>query len=285
MSTHTKVTKRIANWQPIMEMEELLRNLSLNTVCEGAECPNIAECFSKKTATFMILGEVCTRQCAFCSVRKGKAMKIDQEEPLNIAKASRKLGLRHIVVTSVTRDDLEDGGARHFAETINQIKKLNPLATVEVLIPDLQGKWQALEIIVQAKPEIINHNIETVSSLYEKVRPQANYERSLELFRQIKQINQTIYLKSGLMVGLGEKDEEVLKVMDDLLNVNCEILTIGQYLQPSPKHIEVHEYISENKFEELKRKGIQKGFKQVNSGRFVRSSYNAGTSMQYLRQV
>lgn len=283
MSTQSKVTKRISNWQSIMEMEGILRNLSLNTVCEGAECPNIVECFSKKTATFMILGEVCTRQCTFCAVRKGKAMKIDPEEPLNIAKASRELGLRHIVVTSVTRDDLEDGGAKHFADTINQIKKFNSGVTVEVLIPDLQGKWEALEIIVQAKPEIINHNIETVPSLYGKVRPQANYERSLELFRQVKQIDQTIYLKSGIMVGLGEKNEEIFKVMDDLVNAHCEVLTIGQYLQPSPKHLEVHEYVSDNKFEELKKAALNIGFKHVTSGRFVRSSYNAVTSMNYLR--
>lgn len=275
MNTQPKVTKRISNWRSILEMEELLRNLSLNTVCEGAECPNIAECFANRTAAFMILGEVCTRQCTFCSVKKGKALKLDPNEPHNVAKASRELNLRHIVVTSVTRDDLEDGGAGHFAETIREVKKLNPGATVEVLIPDLQGNWEALKVIVGAKPEIINHNIETVPSLYNKVRPQANYQRSLDLFRQIKGIDRTIYLKSGIMLGLGEKREEILKVMDDLLEADCEVLTIGQYLQPSPKHLEVQEYVSDNVYEELKKAALDKGFIYVAAGRFVRSSYNA----------
>ena len=275
MNTQPKVTKRISNWRSILEMEELLRNLSLNTVCEGAECPNIAECFANKTAAFMILGEVCTRQCTFCSVKKGKAPELDPNEPHNVAKASRELNLRHIVVTSVTRDDLEDGGAGHFAETIREVKRLNPGATVEVLIPDLQGNWEALKVIVGAKPEIINHNIETVPSLYNKARPQANYQRSLDLFRQIKGIDRTIYLKSGIMLGLGEKREEILQVMDDLLEADCEVLTIGQYLQPSPKHLEVQEYVSDNVYEELKSAALNKGFKYVAAGRFVRSSYNA----------
>ncbi|WHH57039.1 lipoyl synthase [Petroclostridium sp. X23] len=282
MLNTSKVRKRVSDWRSITEMDALLRSMSLHTVCEGAQCPNVAECFSNKTATFMILGEICTRGCTFCAVKKGSPTMVDEEEPLNVAKASQNLGLKHIVVTSVTRDDLEDGGASCFAETICRIRELNPHATVEVLIPDLQGNWKALETIARARPEIINHNVETVPSLYSKVRPQADYQRSLELFKQVKQMDDKIFLKSGIMVGLGEKREEVLTVMDDLLNVCCDILTVGQYLQPSSRHVALYEYVTDSVFDELRNAALQKGFKYVAAGPFVRSSYNAAIGMEKL---
>ncbi len=273
------IKKRVSEIANIEETEKLLRSLGLHTVCEGAECPNIAECFGNKTATFMILGGVCTRQCRFCAVTKGAPEKIDGQEPANIGKASKEMNLKHIVVTSVTRDDMPDGGAEHFAKTVKEIRKHNPQSTIELLIPDLQGDWDDLKTIVNSKPDVLNHNLETVPSLYKEVRPQANYNLSLELLKKVKDFNPSIYSKSGIMLGLGEKEAEVYQVMDDLREVECDILTMGQYLRPTKEHISIKEYIHPDKFEEYKKVALQKGFKYVASGPLIRSSYNAGLAM------
>jgi lipoate synthase len=270
--------KRIS-YGNIDETEKLLRSLKLNTVCEGAQCPNIDECFGRKTTTFMILGNICTRGCRFCAVEKGIAYQPDPNEPMHVAEASKILGLRHIVITSVTRDDLPDGGAEHYFKTVGAIKALNPSATIELLIPDLKGNWKALKRILDAKPDILNHNLETVASLYKTVRPQADYGRSLELLRKAKEIDSGIYTKSGIMVGLGEKVEEVNALMDDLRAVCCDIITIGQYLRPSENHLEVFEYVHPNDFEAYRVTAMQKGFRYAASGPFVRSSYNAVLGM------
>lgn len=273
------LTKRVSETESINKTIELLRSLSLHTVCEEAECPNVSECFGNKTATFMILGDVCTRRCRFCAVKKGKPQKPDPEEPRNIAEACKKLGLKHVVITSVTRDDLSDGGAAHFALTIYEIRNINPNATIEVLIPDLSGNSEALKIIACAKPDILNHNLETVPRLYETVRPGADYRRSLWVLEKTKELEPAINTKSGLMAGLGEKEEELYSVMRDLRLIDCDILTIGQYLQPSDKHIQVAEYIEPGVFEKYKTIGLEMGFKYVASGSFVRSSYHAAEGM------
>jgi len=261
------------------DTEEILKALSLNTVCSSAGCPNRGECYKNRTATFMILGENCTRNCRFCKVTKGTPQELDRNEPENVARAAKKLGLKHVVVTSVTRDDLPDNGAGHFAETIRKIREYLPESTVEVLIPDFQGDYDSLMTVIKEKPDIINHNVETVKSLYSKVRPMAQYERSLELLRRVKEADPDIHTKSGVMVGLGETREEMLKLMDDLIEVECGILTIGQYLQPSKSHIEVSEYVHPDVFEYYRKTGLEKGFKYVASGPFVRSSYNASEGM------
>ncbi|AKA69383.1 lipoyl synthase [Clostridium scatologenes] len=271
--------KKRISYGKIDKTEKLLRGLELNTVCEGAQCPNINECFGHKITTFMILGNICTRGCRFCAVQKGIAQKLDPNEPMNVAKASKALGLRHVVITSVTRDDLPDGGAEHYFKTVKAIKKLNPSVTIELLIPDLKGNWEALKRILDAKPDILNHNLETVASLYKTVRPQAQYERSLELLRKAKEIDSKIYTKSGIMVGLGEKVQEVNALMDDLRTVKCDIITIGQYLRPSEEHLEVVKYVHPNDFEAYKTTALQKGFKYASAEVFVRSSYNAVAAM------
>jgi lipoic acid synthetase len=257
------------------QVETLLGSLSLHTVCEEANCPNRMECFNKGTATFMILGNICTRSCTFCNVSKGQVQPLDPEEPVRIAQAIKALGIKHAVITSVTRDDLPDGGAAHFAEVVKQIKKLCPEATVEVLIPDFQGNLEALTMVVQAGPEVINHNIETVPNLYPSVRPQASYHRSLNLLKNAKNINKKIFTKSGLMVGLGEKFEEVIAVMKDLRDCECDFLTIGQYLAPSPLHHDVVEYVHPDIFAQYKALALEMGFLFVASGPLVRSSYHA----------
>ncbi len=276
--------KMKVNFEAVAEMEKILRSLSLHTVCENANCPNRGECFKNKTATFMILGENCTRNCRFCAVSKGKPTPLDPNEPGNVAIAAQKLGLRHTVVTSVTRDDLPDGGAAHFAQTIRELKKLMPKSTVEVLIPDFQGSLDALKIVIDARPDIINHNIETVPSLYKTVRPMAIYERSLELLKRVKKYGNGIHSKTGIMVGLGETQDEVLGVMDDLIKAECDMLTIGQYLSPSKQHLEVAEYITPAQFDEYKRLGLKKGFTYIASGPLVRSSYNAIEGMKEMEK-
>lgn len=277
--------KRITNIENIEETVELLRKLSLNTVCEGADCPNISECFGKKTATFMIMGETCTRNCRFCAVKNGKPTKLNAEEPGNIGKACRELGLKHVVITSVTRDDLVDGGAGHYAETVKYIKKMNPNATIELLIPDLKGDWDSLKVILDSKPDILNHNMETVPMLYDEVRPEAVYERSLALLNKVKEIDSEIFTKSGIMLGLGEKESEVYQLMDDLRNIDCDILTIGQYLQPSEGHIFLKEYVHPDKFKKFEIIGFDKGFKFISSGPFVRSSFNASLGMDEMKNT
>jgi lipoic acid synthetase len=264
-------------------MDKVLDKLSLHTVCKGAACPNLGECFKNKTATFMILGENCTRNCRFCAVPKGCLMPLDENEPENVAKAAKQLGLKHTVVTSVTRDDLEDGGAAHFSKTIIKLQEYLPNSTIEVLIPDFKGDFNALKTVLDAKPDILNHNVETVPSLYKDVRPMAIYERSLELIKRVKEIDAHIFTKSGIMVGLGETKEQILGVMDDLIAVKCDILTIGQYLRPTQEHIAIAEYITPEMFDEYKQIGLKKGFKYVASGPFVRSSYNAIEGMDSVK--
>ncbi len=256
-------------------VKRILREKGLNTVCESARCPNIAECFSKPTATFMILGNVCTRGCGFCSVEKGYPMAPVDDEPLKIAEASLEMGLRHVVITSVNRDDLPDKGARQFARTIDEVRRLNKSITVEVLTPDFSGSAESIMEVAESKPEIYNHNIETVPRLYKKVRPQADYKMSLELLKLVKEFYPDIITKSGIMVGLGEVKDEVIGVMKDMRNARCDALTIGQYLMPTKKNLPVIEYIEPDVFEFYKREGEKMGFKSVESGPFVRSSYNA----------
>lgn len=257
-------------------VEEVLQRLSLHTVCEQAGCPNLMECFCSKTATFMILGKVCTRNCTFCQVTKGSPYSIDIQEPARLAQAVNELGLQHVVVTSVTRDDLPDGGSGHFASVIQEIKALCPDVTVEVLIPDFQGDMSALKKVIAVAPHVINHNIETVPRLYPDVRPNADYTRSLELLRRVKMIAPHMRSKSGLMVGLGETQEEVIQTMRDLRASNCDFLTVGQYLAPSKHHHPVIEYIHPDTFEVYKAAALEMGFYHVASGPFVRSSYHAG---------
>lgn len=268
--------KRAPKKEILEEMQRLFRSLSLHTVCEEARCPNMGECFARHTATFMILGNRCTRNCSFCAVKKGDPLPLDPEEPKNVARAVKKLGLRYVVITSVTRDDVEDGGAGQFADTIREIKRLSGEETkIEVLIPDFKGSLSSLKVVVEAKPDVLNHNLETVSRLYPVVRPLANYERSLRLLKQARELNRSIHTKSGLMVGVGEDFEEVIEAMRDLRGTGCEILTIGQYLRPSSEHLEVKEYLRPERFREYERIGRSLGFLSVVSGPFVRSSYQA----------
>jgi lipoic acid synthetase len=253
----------------------MMRARTLHTVCEEARCPNIYECWANRTATFMILGDVCTRACRFCAVRTGLPTELDLQEPERVAEAAEQMGLRHCVVTSVARDDLKDGGASIFAATIRAIRRKLPLCSVEVLIPDFQGDWDALRTVMDAKPDILNHNVETVERLSDRVRAKAKYRRSLELLRRAKEMNPKIPTKSSLMLGVGETLDEVRQTMDDLREVGCNILTLGQYLQPSPAHMEVVRYVHPDEFAELKIDGLARGFSHVESGPFVRSSYHA----------
>ncbi|AOY78294.1 lipoyl synthase [Clostridium formicaceticum] len=269
------LTKKAADQKSFLKMEKLLKELALNTVCGEADCPNIGECFQKKTATFMILGKICTRNCGFCAVSKGIPEAIKTEEAASVAIAVNKLNLRHVVITSVTRDDLQDGGAQHFVDTINEIRKHNKNVTIEVLIPDFKGNKKSIQKIINAEPEIINHNLETVPVLYSEIRSGASYTRSLNLLKQVKESNKKIITKTGMMLGLGERGEEVVEVMDDLRNIGCDVLTLGQYLRPTEEHVEVKEYISPEKFNDYKEIAFKKGFKFVESGPFVRSSYQA----------
>lgn len=258
----------------IAKVKRLLNHLSLHTVCEEANCPNKMECFSKGTATFMVLGSICSRNCKFCNVTKGEPEKVDSNEALHLAEAVEQLELRHVVVTTVTRDDLPDGGAAHFAMIVQEIRKRSK-ATIELLISDLQGCEEDLRTIVEQKPDIINHNLETVPSLYEKVRPMANYQQSLTLLQRVKKIDPKVFTKSGIMVGLGETEEQVLLLMKDLRQVDCDFLTIGQYLAPSKEHLDVVEYVHPEVFKRYEEMAYELGFKHVASAPFVRSSYNA----------
>lgn len=257
------------------EMRRLMRDLKLHTVCESAQCPNRTECFAEATATFMILGDICTRNCAFCAVWHGKPQAPDSQEPERIMEAVNKLGLRYVVITSVTRDDLPDGGASQFAQTITAIRSYNPDIKIEVLIPDFRGSFPALQTVVDVHPAVLNHNVETVPRLYPEVRPQAKYQRSLELLKQSKLLNNNILTKSGFMLGLGESKQEVIEVMTDLRQAGCDILTIGQYLQPSLRHYKLVKYVPPEEFEKYANIGKQLGFRQVVSGPLVRSSFQA----------
>ncbi|MFZ5791964.1 MAG: lipoyl synthase [Pseudomonadota bacterium] len=265
------------------ETRELMRRLSLATVCEEAACPNIGECWKHKHATVMILGSVCTRACAFCNVATGKPDKLDPHEPRHVAEAVAALGLQHIVVTSVDRDDLEDGGAAHFAETIRTIRALSPATTVEVLTPDFLRKEGALEVVVEAKPDVYNHNLETVPRLYRPVRPGARYDHSLRLLARVKELDPSRFTKSGIMVGLGEERDEVLQVMDDLRAADVDFITIGQYLQPTPKHHAVERFWTPAEFAALKEAALAKGFLLAASSPLTRSSYHAGEDFERLK--
>ncbi|CEP67831.1 Lipoyl synthase [Moorella glycerini] len=267
--------KRIPSSGDIEATRRLLAGLHLNTVCQSALCPNQGECFARRTATFMILGNICTRNCRFCAVEHGRPETVDQDEPERVAEAARRLGLKHVVVTSVTRDDLPDGGAGHFAATINALRAALPQAYIEVLTPDFRGDKEALATVARAKPDIFNHNVETVPRLYLTVRPQADYRRSLQVLKKMKELDPAIYTKSGLMVGLGETIDEVLQVMTDLRSVDCDILTIGQYLRPSAGHLEIKEFVTPETFAWYAEKGREMGFLYVASAPFVRSSYHA----------
>ncbi len=263
-------------WQRVGSVKEILRDLNLNTVCEEASCPNIGECFNVGTATFLIMGSACTRACPYCDIDfEKKPQALDPSEPVRLGEAVRRLQLNHVVITSVNRDDLPDGGATQFVRCIEEVRKVSPNTTIEVLIPDLCGNWEALKIILQAEPEVLNHNTETIPRLYRKVRPQGNYQRSLELLQKTRELAPWTYTKSGIMVGLGETEAEVKTVMQDLRNVDCDILTIGQYLQPSQKHLGVKEFITPEQFKIWQTFGESLGFLQVVSTPLTRSSYHA----------
>jgi len=257
------------------DIKKMMRGKTLHTVCEEAKCPNIYECWSNRTATFMINGSICTRACRFCAVSTGLPTELDLAEPEKVAEAAESMGLKHAVVTAVARDDLKDGGASLFAATIHAIRNRLPLCTVEVLIPDFQGNREALETVLEAKPQILNHNIETVERLSDRVRSKAKYHRSLELLQTSKQINAKIPTKSSIMIGVGETAEEIKQTMKDLREVGVNIVTIGQYLQPTKKHLKVEKYWHPDEFQHFKEEGIKMGFDHVESGPLVRSSYHA----------
>jgi len=259
----------------VEELRRLMRSKALHTVCEEAHCPNMAECWGAGTATFMILGDTCTRSCGFCAVKTGKPTELDLLEPTRVGEAVARMGVKHAVVTSVNRDELADGGARMFAETIDEIRRQSTGTSVEVLIPDFRGVLEALDIVLAAQPEILNHNVETVPRLYPRVRPQARFERSLEVLRRTKERAPTLVCKSGIMVGLGESKEEVLSTMRAIAAQGTDVLTIGQYLRPSPEHLPIERYWTPTEFDDLRELGMTMGFDHVESGPLVRSSYHA----------
>ncbi len=272
-------------WERVGNVKETLRDLSLNTVCEEASCPNIGECFKAGTATFLIMGPACTRACPYCDIDfEKKPQPLDSTEPTRLAEAVRRMKLNHVVITSVNRDDLPDEGASQFVRCIEEVRTISPSTTIEVLIPDLCGNWEALEIILKAQPEVLNHNTETVPRLYRRTRPQGDYERTLELLKISRQIAPWIYTKSGIMVGLGETDQEIRQVMQDLRAVDCDILTIGQYLQPSQKHLKVGDFIHPEQFAAWKKYGEEIGFLQVVSSPLTRSSYHAEQVRELMKQ-
>ena len=257
------------------ELHSLLSANDLNTVCREAACPNISECAANKVATVLILGAVCTRKCRFCSVRKGIPERLDFDEPRRVAESIKRIGLKHAVITRVTRDDIPDGGAAVFARTIREIRAIDPGITVEVLVPDFIGKRESVETVLSGKPVIFAHNLETVPRLYPAAREGADYKRSLDILKYSKEIDKTVFTKSGLMLGLGEKEDEVMSVLEDLASIGCDFLSIGQYLAPSRAHIPVYEYIHPDRFVHFKETGIKMGFRHIESGPYVRSSYLA----------
>lgn len=268
------------NQEAVAEVAQLLGELKLNTVCKEANCPNLGECYRKHTATFMILGSQCTRNCRFCNVTPGHPLPPDPEEPENVAAAAKKLGLRHVVLTCPTRDDLPDGGAEQFARTVRAIRAACPGVTVETLISDMQMNTAALDVVVEAHPEVLNHNVETVRALQKAVRPQADYERSLAVLRYCKEKAPTLLTKTGFMVGLGETEEQIGELMDDVLAAGCDILTIGQYLQPSPEHYPLARYASPEDFARYREMALDKGFRYVASAPLARSSYKAWEALE-----
>lgn len=265
------------------KVRELVQKYDLNTICQSGNCPNMGECWGEGTATFMILGNTCTRSCSFCAVATGRPKELDLEEPYRIAEAVMLMNVKHCVITSVNRDELKDKGSSVWAATIREIKRLNPETTIETLIPDLKSDWDALELIINEKPEVISHNMETIKRLYSKVRPQAKYERSLEQLKRTKEAG--MRTKSGFMAGLGETEDEVYELMEDLLNCNLDVLTIGQYLQPTPMHLQVDSFVSPEQFEKYKITGLKMGFEYVESGPLVRSSYKAEKHLKPLKNI
>ncbi|WP_026345024.1 lipoyl synthase [Novispirillum itersonii] len=266
------------------ETRALMRSKSLHTVCEEAACPNIGECWKRKHATMMIMGEICTRACRFCNVKTGKPNLLDPREPENVAEAVANMGLNHVVITSVDRDDLDDGGAAHFAKVIRAVRAASPNTTIEVLTPDFRHKDGALQVVVEARPDVYNHNLETVPRLYNAIRPGARYFGSLQLLAKVKELDPTIFTKSGIMVGLGEDRQEVLNLMDDLRAADVDFMTIGQYLQPTPKHATVERYVTPDEFADYATMGRAKGFLLISSTPLTRSSYHADRDFATLRE-
>ena len=278
------IRSRIVNSKDFFLTKSIVNQNNLKTVCQEANCPNITECWSKRHATFLIMGDTCTRACAFCDVITGKPKKLDIFEPLKISNAIKKLKLKHVVITSVNRDDLFDGGSEHFYNVVVQVRKDNPETTIEILTPDFLRKDDAYKKVINSKPDVFNHNIETVPKLYRAVRPGSRYQASLDLLKNVKEIDKKIFTKSGLMVGFGESKGEILKVMDDLRFANVDFLTIGQYLQPSPKHFPLQRYYEPQEFIELKNEAINKGFLLVSSSPLTRSSYHADEDFAELKK-
>lgn len=266
--------RQIIDTEKTKTVRHILKNNCLNTVCENARCPNKNECYQKNTATFLIMGKVCTRNCRYCNIGCEKPEPLNPEEPKKLANAVKELGLKYSVITSVTRDDLKDGGANHFAQTIYEIRKISPNTKIEILTPDFKGDTKALDTIIEAHPDVFNHNIETIERLFKTARPQGNYKRSLGVLKYIKD-NSNIPTKSGFMVGLGETKDEIKQTFDDLIEIGCDILTVGQYIQPSKQHLEIDKYYTEEEFEELNELAKQAGFKKYQIAPLVRSSYNA----------
>ncbi|MSQ31778.1 MAG: lipoyl synthase [Dehalococcoidia bacterium] len=289
-SPNAPVERRLPEWlkaklpggENYVRLRNLMRGMNLHTICEEAHCPNLGECWDAGTATFLILGDICTRSCAFCAVQKGKPGAIDKLEPLRLSNAVKALNLKHCVITSVNRDDAPDGGSEIFAECIRQIHAKVPGCAVEVLIPDFMGNWDALKVVMDARPEVLNHNTETVQRLYRRIRPKAVYERSLELLLKAKQIDRTILTKTGIMVGLGETTDEIRETMADIHDSEVDILTIGQYLRPSEKHAPVMKFYTPQEFRELAEEGTKMGIRHVESGPLVRSSYHANKQVEKL---
>jgi len=279
------IRTKILDTQNYFKTKEVINKKKIYTVCQEASCPNISECWSKRHATFMIMGDICTRACSFCNVRTGKPTYLDPLEPTKIAQATKELNLKHVVITSVDRDDLTDGGANHFSRVIMETRKMNKNTTIEVLTPDFLRKGKSYETIVNANPDVFNHNIETVPSLYRRVRPGSRYFASVNLLKSVKEINNKIFTKSGIMLGLGENKDEVLQVMDDLLCANVDFLTIGQYLQPSTKHYPLKRYIHPDEFQEFKELALLKGFLIVASSPLTRSSYHADKDFYKMKEL
>ena len=278
------IRTKILDTQNYFKTKEIINKKNLHTVCQEANCPNISECWGKKHATFLIMGDTCTRACAFCNVKTGKPTFLDSLEPIKIAKATKDLKLKHVVITSVDRDDLDDGGSNHFKKVVETTRKKNPTTTIEVLTPDFLRKGESYKKILEANPDVFNHNIETVPSLYVKVRPGARYFASLELLKNAKKNNNKIFTKSGIMVGLGEEYDEIIQVMDDLRSAEVDFLTIGQYLQPSPKHHPLSRYYHPDEFKDLENIAITKGFLLVSSSPLTRSSYHADEDFAKLKE-
>jgi len=279
------IRTKILDTQNYFETNEIINKKKLHTVCQEASCPNIYECWSKRHATFMIMGDTCTRACSFCNVKTGKPTFLDPLEPSRIALATKELNLKHVVITSVDRDDLEDGGANHFSKVILETRKMNKNTTIEVLTPDFLRKGEAYKKVVNACPDVFNHNVETVPSLYRSVRPGSRYYASVDLLKSVKEINKRIFTKSGIMLGLGETNDEVLQVIDDLLSANVDFLTIGQYLQPSVKHYPLKRYVHPDEFQKLKELALSKGFLIVSSSPLTRSSYHADEDFSKMKKL